>query len=160
MSKKNAPRRAVTDEAVKRAIAIRENGGSWKDVIDATGFNGAILRPHMRAAGYEAAQAVPKAKKATPKAVATARLNSAPWYAIAQSFGITEAAARKLAREGGCPEEAMVGRVYLSTNGKPLVTRAVEEGRNGRQYREAGILSTDDHETREAKRAAAAKAAK
>ena len=60
-AKPNPKRRVVTDANVKRAIQIRTKGGSWQDVIDATGFNGSILRKHMAKAGYN-----PKPAPKTP----------------------------------------------------------------------------------------------
>src|SRR4029453_12973132 len=40
-------KRVVGIDDVQRALAIREGGGSWAQVIEATGFNGATLRPHI-----------------------------------------------------------------------------------------------------------------
>lgn len=115
--KVGTPRRAVTAESVERAIKIREAGGSWSDVIEATGFNGAILRPHMKRAGFDAEQVAPTGA-ATPKGIAKDRARGASWYALSQKHGITESEARKRATAGGCPEAALVGRVYLKADGK------------------------------------------
>jgi hypothetical protein len=110
--KAGTPRRSVTPEAVERAIKMRESGSTWTEVIDATGFNGAILRPHMKRAGFDP-EAVTPTGAATPKGIAKDRVRGVSWYALSQRHGITEAEARKRAAKGGCPEAALVGRVYL-----------------------------------------------
>lgn len=115
--KVGTPRRAVTPEAVERAIKIREVGGSWSDVIEATGFNGAILRPHMKRAGFDVERVTPTGA-ATPKGIAKDRQRGASWYALSQKHGITESEARKRARAGGCPESALIAQVYLKADGK------------------------------------------
>lgn len=113
---KAAPRATVTPEAVETAIKIREAGGKWTEVIEKTGFNGAILRPHMKRAGFDAEQKAVKGA-ATPKGIAKDRSNGVPWYAICRTHGLTEAEARKRARAGGCDEEWIVGRKYLRADG-------------------------------------------
>ena len=103
-------RREVTAEVVATAIEMRESGAKWSEVAETTGFNGAILRPHIaraqKNAGSVAAKIVPVELNA--KSIAAARAAGMPWYAIALALDQPEAKVRKLGAEGG----ATTGRVY------------------------------------------------
>jgi hypothetical protein len=106
-------KRAITDEVVKRAIEIREQGGSWKDVIEATGFNGAALRPHMARAGYQTAQKVVTVKL-NAKSIVAARKAGMSWYALALALDTSEAKLRALASEAD--KTVATGRTYLKAD--------------------------------------------
>lgn len=107
---KTPARKTVTDEIVAQAIAIRSEGGTWKAVEDATGFNGAILRPHMAKAGFNPAQAT-KPVKLTPASIVAARKAGMPWYAIALALDTPEAKVKELAAKA---DKSVLSRVYLS----------------------------------------------
>lgn len=132
-------RRTVTEEDVKLAREIRERGGKWSEVIAATEFNGATLRPYLLRAGYADAsnrKAKVSGGKPTGAKIAADRRNSVGWYAITTGYGISEGEARKLAREGGLEEKFLVGRCYLSLGGRSKV-ESEKNGRNGKSSPEA-----------------------
>lgn len=111
MSKPAPPvRKTVTDDIVAKAIEIRSSGGTWSDVIEATGFNGAILRPHMAKAGFNPQQ-VTKPVKLTPASIAAARKAGMPWYALSLALDTPEAKLRALAAEA---DKDALKRTYLS----------------------------------------------
>lgn len=128
-------KREVTAEAVETAIRIREDGGKWSDVIAATGFNGATLRPHMLRAGYDGStQRLPSgdAAKGTPAMIRKDRENSVSWYAIGRYYGITEAEARRRYAAVKNDERWSDGRAYLSLKGTPKIGEAAKNGQGGR----------------------------
>ena len=101
-------RRKVTEDIVQQAIDMREEGATWGEVQDATGFNGAQLRPHMaKMQGVE----ITVAK--TAKAIAKAREEGHAWYAIAAATGLSVAEVKEKAEEGGASVE---GRVYKESD--------------------------------------------
>lgn len=151
--KAGTPRRNVTPEAVERAIKMRESGATWGAVIEATGFNGAILRPHMKRAGFDPEQ-VAVTGASTPKGIAKDRLRGCSWYALSQRHGITETEARKRASAGGCPEAALVGRVYLKADGK---TPSKKNGTKRTPKAKAEKPATTPRQRKAARQKAAAK---
>jgi hypothetical protein len=103
-------KRAITPEVVAQAIAMREANQPWSAVIEATGFNGATLRPHMAKAGFKPAQST-VAVKLDGKSIVAARKAGMPWYAISLALDTPEAKLRSLAAEAD--KTAASGRVYL-----------------------------------------------
>jgi hypothetical protein len=100
-------RRKITEEIAQKAIDMREEGDTWAEVQEATGFTGAQLRPHMaKLQGVDVN--IPK----TPKGIAAARKKGIAWYTIAQATGLSVADAKEKAAEGGADVD---GRVYVST---------------------------------------------
>lgn len=100
-------RRKITDDIVERAIDMREDGATWVEVEEETGFNGAQLRPHIakvQGAGVKIAK--------TPKAIAAAREEGLAWYTIAEATGLSVAEVKEKAEEGGAD---VSGRVYRSS---------------------------------------------
>jgi len=98
-------RRRITEEIAQQAMEMREEGATWVEVEEETGFNGAQLRPHIaRLSGAK----IPGLKKSA-QSVARAREDGHAWYAIATSLGITVAEAKEMAEEGGADVE---GRIY------------------------------------------------
>ena len=131
MSKpKTAPKpkakRVITDDIVRTAIRLRAEGAPWSAVIEATGFNGAALRPHMaRLAANEDVEAnfslndivgSRVAVKLDGKSIVAARKAGMPWYAISLALDTPEAKLRALAAE--VDKSVATGRTYL-TKPKP-----------------------------------------
>jgi hypothetical protein len=114
----------VTPEAIQTAIDIRESGGTWSDVIEATGFNGATLRPHMARHGANVAQKVVPVKL-DAKSIVAARKAGMSWYAIALALNVSEAKLRALAAEAD-PSIAS-GRFYLTGTGQVAKPAAKQE---------------------------------
>jgi hypothetical protein len=102
------------------ALKIRESGGSWAAVIEATGFNGATLRPYIARILKERLERAPVQKgdrvdspyavvepvELTAESIQGARKRGMAWYSISNALGVSEAKCRKLAG----PDAA--GRVY------------------------------------------------
>lgn len=123
-------RRKITEDIVQQAIDMREDGATWTEVQEATGFNGAQLRPHIaRLQGTDLK--VPK----TAKGIAKARKEGHAWYAIAAATGLTVAEVKEKAEEGGADVE---GRVYKESEkddkpaGKGKKTAGKKKGRKGK----------------------------
>lgn len=105
----------VTIDVVKQAIAMRAAKATWIEVTEATGFNGATLRPHI--ARYEHSQlqrppvnradgdrqdsplAIIVAVEPTAESITAARVAGMAWYAISDALGIPEAKVKGLAPE-------------------------------------------------------------
>lgn len=117
------------------ALKIREGGGSWAQVIEATGFNGATLRPYiarilkerlerapvLRGDRVDSPYAIVEPVELTTESIVGARKRGMAWYSIANALGVSEAKCRKL----GGPEASL--RVYASRNGAVAATEATEE---------------------------------
>lgn len=112
-------RRKITPEIAARAKEMRDEGATWTEVIEETGFNGAQLRPHI--ARLE--EATIDGLEDTPESVAEFRNEGYAWYAIAISLGKTLAEVKEMAAEGGADVE---GRVYRS-NGASAESDEVDE---------------------------------
>src|SRR4051794_94256 len=89
---------------------MREEGATWQEVIDETGFNGAQLRPHIARLN----EAEIDTLEDTPESVAEHREEGYAWYAMAISLGKTIGEVKDMAEEGGATVE---GRKYRSSNG-------------------------------------------
>src|SRR4051812_29910240 len=97
------------DDALK-ALKIRESGGSWANVIEATGFNGATLRPYIAKILKQRLDRAPVEKgdrvdspyarvepvELTAESIQGARKRGMAWYSIANALGVSEAKCRKL----------------------------------------------------------------
>lgn len=121
----NSTKRVVGLDDVERALQIREGGGSWAQVIEATGFNGATLRPHINRYLQSAARlnrpavqkgdrtdsphAVVQPVELTQESIVAARKSGMAWYSIAQALGVSEAKVKSLAGPEG------TSRVYAPT---------------------------------------------
>lgn len=108
-------KKVVGLDDVVRALSIREGGGSWSQVIEATGFNGATLRPHItkflqskerlgRAATekgdrVDSPYAVIQSVELTAESILSARKRGMAWYSISLALGVSEAKVRALAPE-------------------------------------------------------------
>jgi len=112
---------------VIRAIRIRESGGSWHEVIAATGFNGATLRPHIteylqrEVLGRPAVEsgdrvdspyAVVQPVEITTESIDDARRRGMAFYSIAKALGISEAKVKGL-----CSPQYR-GRQYAGVKGR------------------------------------------
>jgi hypothetical protein len=98
-------RRRITPEIAQQAAEMRENGATWQEVIDETGFNGAQLRPHIA----RLTEASIESLEDTAESVAEHREEGFAWYAMAVSLGKTIAEVKEMAEEGGADIE---GRKY------------------------------------------------
>jgi hypothetical protein len=103
-------RRKITPEIAQRAAEMREDGATWQEVIDETGFNGAQLRPHIA----RLTEAEIDTLEDTPESVAEHREQGYAWYAMAISLGKSIGEIKDMAEEGGAEVE---GRKYRSSNG-------------------------------------------
>ena len=105
-------KKVVGLDDVIRALRIREGGGSWAQVIEATGFNGATLRPHIteylqrevlgRAATNpgdrtDSPYAVVNPVVLSTESIDEARRRGMAWYSIAKALGVSEAKVKGLA---------------------------------------------------------------
>jgi hypothetical protein len=105
-----AARRRITEDIAARAAEMREEGATWQEVIDETGFNGAQLRPHIA----RLTSATIETLDDTPESVAEHREQGYAWYAMAISLDKTIAEIKEMAEEGGSDIE---GRKYRASNG-------------------------------------------
>lgn len=124
-------KRVVGIDDVRRALQIREANGSWSEVIAATGFNGATLRPHItrflqskdrlgRAAvekgdRVDSPYAVVQSVELSEESILLARRRGMAWYSIALAIGVSEAKVRALGGAEAGP------RVYVG-KAKPAPT--------------------------------------
>lgn len=160
-------RKAVTRDDVRLALQIREGGGSWSQVIEATGYNGATLRPHItrflqseerlnraaveRGDRPDSPFAVVQPVELTSESILAARKRGMAWYSIALALGVPEAKVRRLAPESP-------SRVYVRSEANAEAARKAEEeaaakaAKRSESARKAAA-------TRAAKKAAAAAAA-
>jgi hypothetical protein len=107
------PKRTVTIDDVRVALSIREAGGSWSAVIEATGFNGSTLRPHIarhlasperlnrppveKGDRTDSPHAVVLPVELTTESIDRARFAGMAWYSIAQALDVSEAEVKSLA---------------------------------------------------------------
>jgi hypothetical protein len=103
-------RRRITPEIAERAAEMREEGATWTEIIEETGFNGAQLRPHIA----RLTEATIDTLEDTPESVAEHREQGYAWYAMAVSLDKTVAEVKEMAEEGGADT---VGRKYRSNGG-------------------------------------------
>lgn len=116
-----AVRRRITPEIAQRAAEMREEGATWTEVIEETGFNGAQLRPHIA----RLTEAEIDTLEDTPESVAEHREEGYAWYAMAISLDKTIAEVKEMAIEGGSDSE---GRKYRSNgNGDAEAEADVDE---------------------------------
>lgn len=115
---KSDTKKVVGQDDVIRALAIREGGGSWAQVIEATGFNGATLRPHIakhlrdkvlnrapvnRGDRVDSPYAIVQPVVLSEADIVAARKSGMAWYSIANALGISEAKCRALGGEEAAP---------------------------------------------------------
>lgn len=160
-------KRVVGLDDVMKALQIREGGGSWSQVIEATGFNGATLRPHIvrylqskdrlnrpaveRGDRVDSPYAVVQSVELTESSIIAARKRGMAWYSIAQALGVSEAKVRSL----GGSEAA--GRVYVKSDAKVKAeaeAAAIEAAKKAKKSASAKKAAA----TRAAKKAAKAAA--
>jgi hypothetical protein len=158
-------KRVVGIDDVMKAVQIREGGGSWSQVIEATGFNGATLRPHIvkflqskerlnrpaveRGDRVDSPYAVVQSVELTEESIVSARKRGMAWYSIAQALGVSEAKVRAL----GGAEAA--GRVYVKSDAKTKAdaeAAAIEAAKKAKRQESARKAAA----TRAAKKAAKA----
>lgn len=105
-------KKVVGIDDVTRALAIREGGGSWAQVIEATGFNGATLRPHInrwlarevlkrpttqKGDRVDSPYAISVPVELTTESIDRVRVAGMAWYSIAEALGVSEAKVKALA---------------------------------------------------------------
>lgn len=109
----DSTKRVVSIEHVRLALSIREARGSWSKVIEATGFNGSTLRPHIarflasperlnrppveKGDRIDSPHAVVLPVELTTESIDRARLAGMAWYSIAQALEVSEAKVKSLA---------------------------------------------------------------
>jgi len=118
-SESTTVRRKITPEIAERAAEMREEGATWTEVIEETGFNGAQLRPHIA----RLTEAKIDTLEDSPESVAEHREDGYAWYAMAISLGKTISEVKEMAEEGGAEVE---GRKYRS-NGAEDAEEAFDE---------------------------------
>jgi hypothetical protein len=122
----SSSKRTVGKDDVIKALRIREGGGSWAQVIEATGFNGATLRPHIakhlhqvelnrapvqKGDRVDSPYAFVEPVKLDADSIALARARGMAWYSIADALGVSEAKCRMLgAQSDKMPAESRVYR--------------------------------------------------
>jgi hypothetical protein len=122
----SAIKKTVGIDDVIRALKIRESGGSWGQVIEATGFNGATLRPHIteylqrevlkapavnKGDRTDSPYAIVQPVELTQASIDHARAKGMAWYSIAKALNTSEAKVKGLAS----PESKQ--RVYAGVKG-------------------------------------------
>jgi len=137
----NDNRKTVGLDDVLRALQIREGGGSWAQVIEATGFNGATLRPHIVKvlASKERLNRAPVEKgdrvdspyahvepvELSKDSIIAARKRGMAWYSIANALGISEAKVRALGGEEAAPR--VYGKKAVKPADKPVEVKPSPE---------------------------------
>lgn len=129
-------KRVVGIDDVLTALRIREAGGSWSDVIEATGFNGATLRPKInrylarevlgratteKGDRVDSPYAVSIPVELSTESIDRVRAAGMAWYSIAEALGVSEAKVKGLAS----PEAK--GRVYVGRKPEPTPEPTEEE---------------------------------
>ena len=147
-------RREITEAHAREAIEMRESGAKWSEIIETVGFNGALLRPHMKALGFDPEAVVPTVNaKSTPKAIAADRRRGVALYALVKATGKKESVIRSILAENGVPA---VGRVFPAKPASGTKNRdAASATRTAKRAAKTPVKSSADR-----KRAAKARVAK